>query len=95
MAVTKDNLRWLDGLYTEETLTDDTKEDLISNTEAIVSEHRELLKKLVYALNNIPNHKDVGMDGESSYDLASMVDKFLEETEYEFQYDPYGDDEEE
>lgn len=42
-----------------------------------MTQEQELLKEALYALNMIPNHKDVCMDGSSSYDLASKIDKFI------------------
>jgi hypothetical protein len=37
----------------------------------------KLLKDLEITLNNIPNHKNVGPNGESSYDMVSRLSKFI------------------
>lgn len=86
MYRTKGNLKWIDGLHTEQTLTDDIKEDIIYNTEAVVDEHREMIKDALDCLNAIPNKSGVGPNGESSYEIASKISKFLKETRYFFKY---------
>lgn len=43
----------------------------------MVSVPKELLETIQYALNAIPNQKNVGKKGESSYDIASALGKIL------------------
>lgn len=38
---------------------------------------KDLLNNLMYALNKIPNQRDVGMSGESTYELASQIGQLL------------------
>lgn len=76
-------LHWADGLYTEVVLTDDLKEEIISEIDNIPEpqEGIDMLKEVQYALNNIPNKKNVGKNGESSYDLAAKVSQFIRDYE--------------
>lgn len=39
----------------------------------------ELLKDISRVLNMIPNHKNVGRNGESSYDVASKLGAYMRE----------------
>ena len=41
----------------------------------------ELLKKVQFALNMIPNTHKVGPAGESSYEIASLVDRHIKQLE--------------
>jgi hypothetical protein len=72
-------VHWAEGLYTGEVLTEDTKEDIISEMEGIpdAQEAIDLLEEVEYVLNMIPNKKNVGRNGESSYDMAAKVGRFL------------------
>jgi hypothetical protein len=74
-------LHYIGGFYTDVVFTDDVKEDIISEIEAIpdVTDAISLLKEVEYALNTIPNQRNVGKGGESSYDIASKVGRFLRE----------------
>lgn len=36
-----------------------------------------IVEKLVYALNNVPNQRGVGPNGESTYELLSEYDKIM------------------
>jgi hypothetical protein len=44
-------------------------------------ETKELLKSIYHALNMIPNKKNVGKNGESSYELASKLSEVIKENE--------------
>ncbi len=37
----------------------------------------DILKRTVYALNRIPNYKDIGPNGEASYDIVAALDKHI------------------
>ncbi len=52
-------------------------EELIQNGVETTKEHpyEQLLEEAKYALNNIPNTKNVGINGESSYELVSSIYK--------------------
>ena len=72
-------LEWVGHLDTPQTLTDELRDSIYEEVEDIpdITEALLLLKDVSHVLNMIPNNKNVGRDGESSYDMASRVDRFL------------------
>lgn len=72
-------LHWAEGLYTGVVFTDDLKEEIESEIDNIPELPSELLKDISHVLNMIPNKKNVGRNGESSYDIAAKLDVYMKE----------------
>lgn len=79
-TIKEEVLHWVDGLYTEQVVfTDDLKQEIYDEVDNIPEVPEELLKDISRVLNMIPNQKNVGRNGESSYDVASKLDAYMKQ----------------